>query len=170
PGRESEMKPRPVAEDSRYPSANKLRGKVALITGGDSGIGRAVAFLFAREGADVAIGYLEEHQDAEETLRRVEELGSRGLSMAGDIGDEEFCKKLVERTVETFGKLDILINNAAEQHPRKDIREISAEQLERTFRTNIFSHFFMTKAALKHMREGGVIINSTSVTAYRGSA
>ena len=169
PGIESEMHPKPVAEDSKYRGSGKLKGKVALITGGDSGIGRAVAIVFAKEGADVAIGYLNEHQDAEETRRQVEGEGRRCLLVAGDIGDEAFCQQMVERTVSELGTLDILVNNAAEQHPQESIEQISAEQLERTFRTNIFSMFYLTKAALKHLKKGSAIINTTSVTAYKGS-
>jgi NAD(P)-dependent dehydrogenase (short-subunit alcohol dehydrogenase family) len=170
PGLESEMKPKPKAEDPQYQGSGKLRGKVALITGGDSGIGRAVAIFYAKEGADVAIVYLNEHHDAEETTRLVEKEGRRCLAIAGDVGDEAFCREAVQRTVEEFGHLDILVNNAAEQHPQDSIEKISAEQLERTFRTNIFSYFYVTKAALKHLPEGGsAIINTTSVTAYRGS-
>ncbi len=145
------------------------RGRSRSVTGGDSGIGRAVAALFAREGADVAISYLNEHGDAQETKRLVEAEGRRCLAHAGDIGDENFCQQLVQRTVQEFGKLDILINNAAEQHPQKRLEDISAQQLERTFRTNIFGMFFLTKAALAHMKKGGAIVNTTSVTAYRGS-
>jgi NAD(P)-dependent dehydrogenase (short-subunit alcohol dehydrogenase family) len=169
PGRESEMRPRPDAEDPGYRGSGKLRGKAALITGGDSGIGRAVAILYAREGADVAISYLEEHRDAEETKRLVEEEGGRCVTIAGDIGDEGFCRKLVERTVRELGRLDIVVNNAAEQHPQERLEDVSAKQLERTFRTNIFSFFHVTKAALAHLGEGGVVVNTTSVTAYRGS-
>jgi NAD(P)-dependent dehydrogenase (short-subunit alcohol dehydrogenase family) len=164
------MIPRPKADDSSYLGSAKLKDRVALITGGDSGIGRAAAIAFAREGADLAIVYLEEHKDAEETRKLVEEEGRRCLLISGDIGQESFCREAVERAVDEFGRLDILINNAAEQHPTENIEKISAEQLERTFRTNIFSYFFMTKAALKHLREGSAIINTTSVTAYRGSA
>ena len=169
PGREAEMTPQPDAEKPEYRGSGKLDGKVALVTGGDSGIGRAVAVLFAREGADVAVAYLEEHEDAEETARLVEAEGRRCISVAGDIGDEAFCRDLVERTVAELGRLDCLVNNAAEQHPQDSVADISAEQLERTFRTNIFSMFFLVKAALPHLREGSTIINTTSVTAYKGS-
>jgi len=171
PGRESEMNPRPRTGVHRYKAAGKLEGRTALITGGDSGIGRAVSVAFAKEGADVAIVYLNEHDDAEETKRLVEAEGRKCITIAGDIGHEDFCRQAVEQTARELGHLDILINNAAEQHPKKTIEEISAEQLERTFRTNIFSMFFLTKAALKHLqgREGACIINTTSVTAYRGS-
>ena len=169
PGREYEMRPRPEPVSRGYRAAGKLQGKTALITGGDSGIGRAVAVLFAKEGADVAIVYLNEHEDAEETKLAVQAEGRKCATIAGDIGSEPFCRDAVERTVKELGKLDILINNAAEQHPKKDIGEITEEQLERTFRTNIFSMFFLTKAALKHLKKGATIINTTSVTAYRGS-
>ncbi|TVP67508.1 MAG: glucose 1-dehydrogenase [Nodularia sp. (in: Bacteria)] len=169
PGKESEMQPKPKADDPQYQGSGKLRDKVALITGGDSGIGRAVAIAFAKEGADVAIVYLKEHDDAKETKHLVEKQGRRVVAIAGDITDETFCQQAVEQTVEQFGKLDILINNAAEQHPKENIEEISQEQLERTFRTNIFSMFYLTKAAMKHLRQGSAIINSTSVTAYKGN-
>ena len=169
PGREYEMTPRPRAEDPRHRGSGKLTGKVALITGGDSGIGRAVAIAFAREGADIAVSYLEEHTDAEETRRQVEEEGRRCITIAGDIGHEEFCRGLVQQTVGDLGRLDILVNNAAEQHPQQSIEDISCEQLERTFRTNIFSMFYLSKAALPHLAEGSAIINTTSVTAYKGS-
>jgi NAD(P)-dependent dehydrogenase (short-subunit alcohol dehydrogenase family) len=169
PGIESEMRPRPKAEDHAYKGCGKLNDKVALTTGGDSGIGRAVAILYAKEGADISIVYLNEHGDAEETRRQVEEEGRRCLLIAGDVGDEAFCREAVERTVNELGRLDILVNNAAEQHPQDSIEKISAEQLERTFRTNIFSFFFLTKAALRHLKEGAAIINTTSVTAYKGN-
>ncbi len=169
PGIESEMTPKPKADDSQYRGSGKLAGKVALITGADSGIGRAVAIAFAKEGADIAIAYLNEHDDAKETKQLVEAQNRRATAIAGDIGDESFCQQLVEQTVQEFGKLDILVNNAAEQHPQESIEDISAEQLERTFRTNIFSMFFLTKAALKHLKKGSAIINTTSVTAYKGN-
>ena len=170
PGIESEMHPRPVFEDARYIPAGKLMGKVALITGGDSGIGRAVAVYYAKEGADVAIVYLNEHGDAEETKRQVEQEGRRCLLMAGDVGDELFCRSAVERTVRELGHLEVVVNNAAEQHPQKSITDITSEQLEKTFRTNIFAYFYIVKAAMPHLKAGAAIINTTSVTAYKGSA
>lgn len=170
PGIENEMRPKPDSGQDSYRGSGKLRGKRALITGGDSGIGRAVAIAFAREGADLAVAYLNEHQDAEETRRLVEESGSRCITVAGDIGDPQFCSRLVRQTVSELGGLDILVNNAAEQHPQDSLDKITPEQLERTFRTNIFSMFYLTQAALDHLGEGGAIINTTSVTAYRGSA
>ena len=169
PGLESEMTPKPVAEDPKHRGSGKLQGKVALITGGDSGIGRAVAIAYAKEGADVAVVYLNEHDDARETERLVREHGKRCILIAGDAGDESFCRQAVEQTVRELGRLDVLVNNAAEQHPQESITDITAEQLERTFRTNIFSYFFMVKAALEHLREGSAIVNTTSVTAYKGS-
>ena len=169
PGREHKMKPRPRAEDEKYRGSGKLREKVALITGGDSGIGRAVAIAFAKEDADISVVYLEEEKDANETKRLVEKEGRKCLLIAGDVGQEEFCRKAVEQTIREFGKIDILVNNAAEQHPQESIEKISEKQLERTFRTNIFSFFFMTKAAVKHLKKGAAIINTTSVTAYKGN-
>jgi NAD(P)-dependent dehydrogenase (short-subunit alcohol dehydrogenase family) len=163
------MKPRPKAEDPGYRGSAKLEGKVALITGGDSGIGRAVAIAFAKEGADIAVVYLNEHKDAREAKRQVEEEGRQCLLIAGDVGDEKFCRTAVNQTVKKLKRLNILVNNAAEQHPQESIEKITAKQLERTFRTNIFSYFYMVKAALKHLKKGSVIINTTSVTAYRGS-
>jgi len=167
PGREDKMRPQPDYVP-KYPGCGKLKDKVALITGGDSGIGRAVAVAMAREGAKIAIVYLEEHKDANETAEAVEAEGSQAIKIAGDVADEKFCRNAVEKTVKEFGRLDILVNNAAEQHETDDIREIKAEQIERTFRTNIFSFFFMAKHALRHMKKGGSIINSSSVTAYQG--
>lgn len=169
PGIESRMRPQPRSQMADYRGADKLGGRVALITGGDSGIGRAVAIGFAREGADIAIVYLNERGDAEETGRLVEKTGRACLAIEGDVGDEAFCRSAVSRTLERYGRLDILVNNAAEQHPQKSVEDIDAAQLERTFRTNIFSMFYMVKAALPHLAEGATIINSTSVTAYRGS-
>lgn len=169
PGIESEMTPRPESDDAEHRGSGKLAGKSALITGGDSGIGRAVAIAFAREGADVAIVYLNEHDDAEETKRMVEEEGKRCILIPGDIGDDKVCKKAVEQTVRELGGLHVLVNNAAEQHPQKSIEDITNEQLERTFRTNIFAMFYLVRAALKHLKKGSAIINTTSVTAYRGS-
>jgi NAD(P)-dependent dehydrogenase (short-subunit alcohol dehydrogenase family) len=169
PGLERDMNPRPAFEDRQYKAAGKLLGKTALVTGGDSGIGRAVAVTYAKEGADVAIVYLNEHGDAEETKRQVEQEGRRCLLIPGDIGDEAFCRDAVERTAREFGKLDIVVNNAAEQHPQKSIEDITAEQLERTFRTNIFGIFYLTKAAMKHLKSGAAIVNTTSVTAYQGN-
>jgi NAD(P)-dependent dehydrogenase (short-subunit alcohol dehydrogenase family) len=168
PGHESELEPKPDWRP-RYPGSGRLKDKVAIVTGGDSGIGRAVAALFAREGADVAIVYLCEHDDAEFTRKIVEKEGRKAIAIAGDIGDKTFCERAVRQTVDQLGRLDILVNNAGEQHPDKDIREISEEQLKRTFQTNIFSMFFMTQAAMEHLWEGSAIINCTSETMYAGS-
>lgn len=169
PGKEGLMNPRPEFRGEDYKAAGKLQGKVAIITGGDSGIGRSVAVLFAREGADVAILYLDQHQDADQTRKVVEEQGRICLTFAGDVADRDVCRKVVDETLAKFGKLDILVNNAAEQHPQKGLEDISEEQWEKTFRTNIFGMFQMTKAALPHLKEGASIINTTSVTAYKGS-
>jgi NAD(P)-dependent dehydrogenase (short-subunit alcohol dehydrogenase family) len=169
PGIEAEMKPRPVAVDRNYQGSGKLKDKVVLISGGDSGIGRAAAVLFAKEGADVAIVYLNEHKDAEETKRLVEKTGRRCLTIPGDVSIEAACRQAVEQTVRELGRLDVLVNNAAVQYPQDSIEAITSEQLDKTFRTNIYSYFYMVKAALKHLKEGSAIINTTSVTAYRGS-
>ena len=169
PGKEGLMNPRPEYLGEDYKAAGKLEGKVAIITGGDSGIGRSVAVLYAREGADVAILYLDQHQDADETRTVVEQYGRRCLTFTGDVADREVCRKVIDETLAAFGKLDILINNAAEQHPQEKLEDISEEQWEKTFRTNIFGMFQMTKAALPHLGKGASIINTTSVTAYKGS-
>ena len=169
PGIESKMKPLPRSKNPDQVGSGKLEDRVALITGGDSGIGRAVAIAFAREGADVAIVYLNEHGDAEETKRMVEEEGRRCLLVSGDVGEEDFCRQAVEQARSELGKLDILVNNASEQHPQESLEKISAEQLERTFRTNVFSYFYMAKAALPHLHEGSTIVNTSSITAYAGS-
>jgi NAD(P)-dependent dehydrogenase (short-subunit alcohol dehydrogenase family) len=169
PGRQDQMQPRPQAEMRAYRAAGRLEGKVALVTGGDSGIGRAVVIGFAKEGADVAIVYLEEHGDATSTRDLVQAEGRRCIAIAGDLGDPGFCREAVARSVRELGKLDLLVNNAAEQHPRDRLEDISDEQMERTFRTNIFSMFYVTRAALGHLPDGAAIVNSTSVTAYRGS-
>ncbi len=169
PGKEGLMNPRPEFRGEDYKAAGKLQGKVAIITGGDSGIGRSVAVLYAREGADVAILYLDQHQDADETRRVVESHGRQCLTFAGDVANRDVCRKVIDETLAKFGKLDILVNNAAEQHPQKGLEDISEEQWEKTFRTNIFGMFQMTKAALPHLKEGASIINTTSVTAYKGS-
>ena len=167
PGREEPMRPDPEFLP-KHPGSGRLGGKVALITGGDSGIGRAVAVAMAREGAQISILYLNEHTDAAETARLVEREGSSAIRIAGDVGREAFCKQAVAKTIKAFGRLDILVNNAAEQHEVAGLTELTEAQLVKTFRTNIFSFFFMTKHALPHMKEGSSIINTTSITAYRG--
>jgi NAD(P)-dependent dehydrogenase (short-subunit alcohol dehydrogenase family) len=167
PGSEASLDPRPEYTP-RYPGSGRLAGKAAIVTGGDSGIGRAVAVLYAREGADVAIVYLSEHEDAEETKRAVEAEGQRCLTIAGDVGDKDFCQRAIDATVEAFGRIDILVNNAGEQHPDQDIVDITEAQLRRTFQTNIFGMFFMTQAARPHLTSGAAIVNCTSVTSYQG--
>jgi NAD(P)-dependent dehydrogenase (short-subunit alcohol dehydrogenase family) len=169
PGSEQEMEPRPQAEMRQYHGAEKLAGKIALVSGGDSGIGRAVAIGFAKEGADVAITYLDEHEDAQETLKLIEAEGRRALAVPGDIGNSDFAREVVRRVVQTFGRIDLLVNNAAEQHLVERLEDLSDEQLERTFRTNIFGQFYLTRAALREMPDGSAIINTTSVTAYQGN-
>jgi NAD(P)-dependent dehydrogenase (short-subunit alcohol dehydrogenase family) len=169
PGREYQMNPEPDFAP-RFRGSDRLKDKVALITGGDSGIGRAVAVLFAREGAKIAILYKEEDRDAEDTRALVEAEGSELLAIRGDVGRKAFCEEAMERVIGRFGRLDILVNNAAEQHEATDLSEISEDQLTATYRTNIFGYFFLTQAALRHLREGSAIVNTTSVTAYRGSS
>ncbi len=170
PGREREMRPQPQFLP-RFPGAGKLKGKVALVTGGDSGIGRSVAVHMAREGADIAIVYLEENDDARETQRYVEAEGRKCLVVSGDVGKEEFCRQAVDQVIETFGKLDILVNNAAEQHETggDGPLDIPRSQLQQTFQTNIFGYFYMAKAALDYLKQGSAIVNTTSVTAYKGN-
>ena len=168
PGHESQLEPKPDWEP-RYRGSDRLKGKVALITGADSGIGRAVAALFAREGADVAIVYLCEHDDAQKTKEIVEKEGRRAVAIAGDIGDKDFCEEAVRQTVDQLGRLDVLVNNAGEQHPDKDITDIDEHQLRRTFQTNVFGMFFMTQAARPHLKKGAAVINCTSETTYKGS-
>lgn len=169
PGIESEMTPRPASIRPEYRGSWKLKNKVALITGGDSGIGRAVALCYAKEGADVFISYLNEHSDAKETKQLVEQVGQRCELLAGDISQEKFCKTLAQKAIREFGQLDILVNNAAVQFPQHSMEDISAEQLLKTFSTNIFSFFYLTRFVLPNLKSGSVIINTTSVTAYRGS-
>ena len=168
PGHESQLEPKPDWEP-RYKGSDRLKGKVALITGADSGIGRAVAALYAREGADIAILYLCEHDDAAKTKQIVEAEGRNAMTIAGDVGDKDFCERAVKQVVDELGGLDILVNNAGEQHPDENIRDITEEQLKRTFQTNIFGIFFLTQAAEPHLKEGSAVINCTSVTMYKGS-
>ena len=168
PGHESRLEPRPEWEP-RYPGSGRLEGKVAIVTGADSGIGRAVAALYAREGADIAIFYLCEHDDAAQTAEIVRAEGRRALAVAGDLGDRDFCQRAVAQVVKELGRIDILVNNAGEQHPDSDITDISEEQLRRTFQTNIFAMFFLTQAVRPHLKRGAAIVNCTSVTMYQGS-
>ena len=169
PGSEALMEPAPQSEPRTSPQGKKLEGKVAIITGGDSGIGRAVSIAFAAEGADVVIAYLDEDEDARETTRLVVEQGQRCVALRGDIGTTDFAAELVSRTLMEFGHIDIVVNNAAEQHVQSSIEDIEPRQLEETFRTNVFAMFYLVRAALPHLKQGASIINTTSVTAYRGS-
>ncbi len=169
PGLESQMTPQPVEDNPEYKGSGKLDGKVAIITGGDSGIGRAVAIAFAKEGCDVAIVYKDERRDAETTRQEVEKSGRRAITVEGDVGDKSFCEEAVRQTVSKLGKLDVLVNNAGEQHPQESIEDISEHQLLRTFQTNIFAQFYMTQAALPYLKKGSAIVNTASVTAYKGS-
>lgn len=168
PGDEHSLEPRPRWEP-RYPGSGRLEGKVAIITGADSGIGRAVAALYAREGADIAIAYLLEDEDAEETRRIVENEGRRAITIKADVGSRKMCDRIVEETIKAFGRIDILVNNAGEQHPDEDITDITEDQLRRTFQTNIFAMFFLVQAARPHLGAGATVINCTSVTMYKGS-
>lgn len=169
PGSEQKMNPKPIVDDPDYKPSEKLKDKIAFITGADSGIGKAAAILFAKEGAKVAVVYLCEDEDANETKQLVEKYGSEALLIRGDISKEAFCKEAVQKTIDKFGRIDVLVNNAAEQHTAKEVTEIETENLIRTFETNIFSMFYITKAAVPHMKPGTAIINTTSVTAYKGS-
>ncbi len=169
PGNQGEMDPEPRADMRKYRGALRLAGRVALVSGGDSGIGRAVAVGFAKEGADVAITYLDEHEDARETMRLIQEEGRQTTAISGDIGNSTFCVDVVAQVIRRFGRLDVLVNNAGEQHVQEEFENISDAQLERTFRTNIFGQFYLTRAALPFLQEGSAIVNTTSVTAYQGS-
>lgn len=169
PGKESQTTPQPESENPDFKASAKFQDKVVIVTGGDSGIGKATAIAFAREGANCVVVYLSEDEDALATQRRIEELSQKCLLIKGDLGEKTFCKQVAQQTLDEFGKIDILINNAGEQHPQENIEDISEEQLVKTFRTNIFSMFFMTQAVLKHLKAGSSIINTASITAYRGS-
>lgn len=170
PGIEAEMEPTPIYNNPEYKGSNKLRGKVALITGGDSGIGRAVAIAFAKEGADVAIVYLDEHEDAKQTVSEIETYGVRAMKLAIDVSQAENGKRIIEEVIGQFGKLNILVNNAGKQFPQEDFLDITPEQIKETFETNIYSMFYITQAALPYMKDGDSIVNTSSVTAFRGSA
>lgn len=170
PGLESKMHPKPEAEREGFPGSGKLAGRVAIVTGGDSGIGRATAIAFAKEGADIVIAYLDEHGDADEARGLIEQAGRRCVAIAGDLGDSSHCQTVVDTTLASFGRIDIVVNNAGEQHPENELERIDDEQLLDTFRTNVFAAFYLTRAALPHMKKDACVINTTSVTAYRGSA
>jgi NAD(P)-dependent dehydrogenase (short-subunit alcohol dehydrogenase family) len=169
PGTERKMRPNPESEMRDYKGSGKLQDKVAIVAGGDSGMGRAVSIGFAKEGADVLIVYLEEHQDAAKTKELVEAAGRKAVTMAGDVGQESFCREVVQRALDEFGQIDVLVNHAGIQYPKENIEDITEDQLVRTFRSNFFSQFFMCKAAIPHMKEGSTIVNTASVTAYRGT-
>lgn len=166
---ESLMDPQPIYDNTSHSGYNRLKGKVAIITGGDSGIGRAVSVAYAKEGAKIAVVYRDSHEDADKTKEVVESYGGECLLLSGDLGEPAFSKKIVEKTLKKYGRIDILVNNAAEQHPKKSLLEITDDQMERTFKTNIFSVFYLTREVLPHLREGAVILNTTSVTAFRGN-
>lgn len=170
PGEQTEMTPKPISIREDYRGSGKLEDRVALISGGDSGIGRAVAVHFAREGASIAVIYLEENDDARETQRLIKAENAECLLLQGDVANQEFCNDAVKRTVAKFGRLDVLVNNAAQQYPKEDATEISEEQLERTFRTNVFGYMFLAQAAIEHLGEHGCIINTGSITGFRGSS
>ncbi|MGI8636442.1 MAG: SDR family oxidoreductase, partial [Segetibacter sp.] len=169
PGKENEMTPKADHGETSSKGSGKLTGRKAIITGGDSGIGRAVAIAFAREGADVLISYLNEHEDAKETAKYIEEAGRKAVLVPGDIQDEEHCKKLVDWALKEFGQLDILVNNAAYQMSHESLQEITSEELDRTFRTNIYAMYYLCKAAEPHLKPGSTIVNTTSVNAYKPS-
>ncbi len=171
PGIEAEMDPAPIYDDENYKGSGKLTGKNALITGGDSGIGRAVAIAYAKEGANVAIGYLDENEDvdANKTIKLIEDFGVKAMKIRLDISEEENCEQIIDEVIAEFGGINILVNNAGKQFPQDDIANISEDQLRETFETNFFGLFYLTKAALKHMTDGDAIINTSSVTAYNGS-
>lgn len=169
PGIETKMTPAPESKAHDYKSAGKLVGKAALVTGGDSGIGRSVSVMFAKEGADVVVIYLNEHGDAKETKRLIDQTGRKCLLIAGDIGNAAFCREVIQQMLDEFGRIDILVNNAGEQHVQEDFENITDEQLHRTFQTNVFSMFYLTREALRHMKPGASIVNTTSITAYQGN-
>lgn len=169
PGSEALMQPKPIEQTGTYHGSNKLANKVAIITGGDSGIGHAVAICFAKEGANIVIAYLNEHKDAKKTKEQIEAIGQQCLLVSGDLSKENFCKKVAKETIKCFGKIDVLVNNAAQQFPQKSIKDISSKQLLKTFSINVFSYFYMVKAVLPYLKRGGVIINTASVTSYKGS-
>lgn len=169
PGLENQMNPKPIFDDPSYKASCKLTNKVAIITGGDSGIGKSVAIAYAKEGANIVIVYLDEHDDANETKSIIENIGRQCLILSGDISDPNFCKSVIDKTIEKFNRLDILVNNAGVQYPQNSIEDIPSEQLEKTFKTNVFSMFYLSKYALPHLKDGSSIINTTSVTAYKGN-